>query len=192
MHVHTSLCAICYSCSVLLCKQAGMRSTLIFHLQDKLLLGSCCLQGVRRPALPDYMHVKRAFAVHECGKAIIATALRQQTGRMEHVERVSIIPRGRCGTHQLAFCALLPQPGCTAVLPPLKPCTTECSNTCLHEALMTLLACAFHCAALYVLCSPCVPAAQCAQFVVLKIHTGLTVSHDNSQHACRYAICAMR
>lgn len=54
-----------------------------------------CVQGVRRPALPDYLHVKKAFAVHECGKAMVATALRQQTGRMEQVERVSIVPRGR-------------------------------------------------------------------------------------------------
>ena len=54
-----------------------------------------CVQGVRRPPLPDYLDIKKAFAVHECGKALVAMALRQQTGRMEQVERVSIVPRGR-------------------------------------------------------------------------------------------------
>lgn len=53
------------------------------------------LQGVRRPALPDYLEVKKYFAVHECGKALVATKLREKTGRLEQVERVSIVPRGR-------------------------------------------------------------------------------------------------
>ena len=53
------------------------------------------LQGVRRPPLPDYLEVKKCFAVHECGKALVATILREQTGRLEQVERVSVVPRGR-------------------------------------------------------------------------------------------------
>ena len=53
------------------------------------------LQGVRRPPLPDYLEVRKYFAVHECGKALVATKLREQTGRLEQVERVSIVPRGR-------------------------------------------------------------------------------------------------
>ena len=53
------------------------------------------MQGVRRPPLPDYMPIKKALGVHEVGKALVATVLRQQTGRLEEVERVSIVPRGR-------------------------------------------------------------------------------------------------
>ena len=53
------------------------------------------MQGVRRPPLPDYLEVRKCFAVHECGKALVATILRDQTGRLEQVERVSIVPRGR-------------------------------------------------------------------------------------------------
>lgn len=59
---------------------------------------SSFLQGVRRPPLPDYLQVRKYFAVHECGKALVATKLRQQTGRLEQVERVSIVPRGRSVT----------------------------------------------------------------------------------------------
>ena len=56
---------------------------------------SLVVQGVRRPSLPDYLEVKRCFAVHECGKALVAIKLREKTGRLEQVERVSIVPRGR-------------------------------------------------------------------------------------------------
>lgn len=57
------------------------------------------VQGVRRPPLPDYLEVKRCFAVHECGKALVAIKLREKTGRLEEVERVSIVPRGRSAAH---------------------------------------------------------------------------------------------
>jgi len=50
---------------------------------------------VRRPPLPDRLAVKRAMAVHEAGKALMACVLRQRTGRLERVERVSMVPRGR-------------------------------------------------------------------------------------------------
>lgn len=45
--------------------------------------------------MPDYMMIKKALGVHEIGKALVATVLRQQTGRLEEVERISIVPRGR-------------------------------------------------------------------------------------------------
>lgn len=61
----------------------------IYNAMDRIL------QGVRRPPLPDYLEVKKCFAVHECGKALVATILREQTGRLEQVERVSVVPRGR-------------------------------------------------------------------------------------------------
>ncbi|KAL0050459.1 hypothetical protein WJX82_011563 [Trebouxia sp. C0006] len=61
----------------------------IYNAMDRIL------QGVRRPALPDYLEVRKCFAVHECGKALVATVLRDQTGRLEQVERVSVVPRGR-------------------------------------------------------------------------------------------------
>ena len=59
-------------------------------------------QGVRRPALPDRMRQKYRFAVHEVGKALVATVLRAaevdagRRPRLERVERVSMVPRGRC------------------------------------------------------------------------------------------------
>ncbi|KAL3161042.1 hypothetical protein ABBQ38_009425 [Trebouxia sp. C0009 RCD-2024] len=67
----------------------------IYNAMDRIL------QGVRRPALPDYLEVRKYFAVHECGKALVATKLRQQTGRLEQVERVSIVPRGRDWTRTI-------------------------------------------------------------------------------------------
>lgn len=53
------------------------------------------LQGIRRPALPDRFPIKRSMAVHEAGTAIIASLLHQKAQRIEAVERVSIVPRGR-------------------------------------------------------------------------------------------------
>ena len=50
--------------------------------------------------------MKKAFAVHECGKAMVATVLRQQSGRMEQVERVSMVPRGRSALITLPWLAL--------------------------------------------------------------------------------------
>jgi cell division protease FtsH len=53
------------------------------------------LQGIRRPSLPDRFPIRRAMAVHEAGTAIIATLLHKATQRIEAVERVSLVPRGR-------------------------------------------------------------------------------------------------
>ena len=53
------------------------------------------LQGIRRPSLPDRFAIKRSMAIHEAGTAIIATMLHNEAQRIEPVERVSIVPRGR-------------------------------------------------------------------------------------------------
>ena len=53
------------------------------------------LQGVRRPALPDRFYSKRAMAIHESGSAIIAVLRHREEGRIEPVERISMVPRGR-------------------------------------------------------------------------------------------------
>jgi cell division protease FtsH len=53
------------------------------------------LQGIRRPALPGRFAVRRAMALHEAGAAIMAAALHAAHGRVEAVERVSLVPRGR-------------------------------------------------------------------------------------------------
>ena len=49
--------------------------------------------------------MSRSFAIHEVGKALVATVLRlnrERQGlkpRLERVERVSMVPRGRCISH---------------------------------------------------------------------------------------------
>ena len=53
------------------------------------------LQGVRRPPLPDRFISKRAMAAHEAGSAIIAVLRHRLEGRIEPVERISMVPRGR-------------------------------------------------------------------------------------------------
>jgi ATP-dependent Zn protease len=55
-------------------------------------------QGIRRPGLPRGYAVRHAMAVHECGTAVLATLLHRAAGRVERVERVSLVPRGRCGS----------------------------------------------------------------------------------------------
>lgn len=52
--------------------------------------------------MPATFRVSQQFAIHEMGKALVATVLRQAREaqglkpRLERVERVSIVPRGRC------------------------------------------------------------------------------------------------
>ena len=41
------------------------------------------------------MEMKRAIAVHEIGKGLVATVLRNFDGKIEKVERVSVVPRGK-------------------------------------------------------------------------------------------------
>jgi len=60
------------------------------------------MQGLRRPGMQKTYRMSRTFAIHEAGKALVATVLRlnrEQQGlkpRLERVERVSMVPRGRC------------------------------------------------------------------------------------------------
>ena len=51
---------------------------------------------MRRPPLPNRLGVKRALAVHEAGKGLVATLLRARTQYLERIERVSMVPRGGC------------------------------------------------------------------------------------------------
>ena len=53
------------------------------------------LQGIRRPSLPDRFPIKRTMAAHEAGTALITTLLHKESGKIEPVERISIVPRGR-------------------------------------------------------------------------------------------------
>ena len=55
-----------------------------------------------RAGLREGLPSRRCMAIHEAGRALTATLLRQQAllagsvPKLEAVERVSIIPRGRC------------------------------------------------------------------------------------------------
>ncbi|CAD7703964.1 unnamed protein product [Ostreobium quekettii] len=61
------------------------------------------LQGVRRPAQPDQLEIGKAMAVHEVGRAIVAIVIRNATGRLEAVERVSMIARGKDWTRTIFY-----------------------------------------------------------------------------------------
>ena len=60
------------------------------------------MQGLRRPGMPKTFQMSQSFAIHEVGKALVATVMRQDRERqglkprLERVERVSMVPRGRC------------------------------------------------------------------------------------------------
>ena len=84
-------------------------------------------QGVRRPPLPDRLPIKRVFAVHEVGKGLVATVLRQRTGRLEKVERVSIVPRGRWVPKIFASCDLFAGLPRGAWFSPLNIHTMRCT-----------------------------------------------------------------
>eukprot|EP00887_Chlorella_sp_A99_P007243 scaffold2.g7243.t1 len=58
-------------------------------------LGRGAAGGIRRPGLPDDFAVRRYMAAHECGTAIVASLLHAAHGRVEAVERVSMVPRGK-------------------------------------------------------------------------------------------------
>eukprot|EP00891_Asterochloris_glomerata_P005614 jgi/Astpho2/5614/e_gw1.00079.242.1_t len=51
------------------------------------------LQGVPHPGLPRHLEVRRVLAVHEAGSGIVAAVLRQRTGRLEAVEKMSLKAR---------------------------------------------------------------------------------------------------
>ena len=73
------------------------------------------LQGVRRPGLPKHLRVRYVMALHEAGRALVATLLRRRRlaeglpPRLERVERVSVVARGRCvgGCGAVLCCAAL-------------------------------------------------------------------------------------
>lgn len=58
------------------------------------------MQGISQPGLPERMQIRQWLTVHEAGRALVATVLRQRclkAGRRPHVEavqRVTILPRG--------------------------------------------------------------------------------------------------
>jgi hypothetical protein len=60
--------------------------------------------------MPKTFRVSGQFAAHEVGKALVATVLRQARElqglkpRLERVERVSMVPRGRCARAQATTC----------------------------------------------------------------------------------------
>lgn len=60
----------------------------VYNALDRILM------GVRKPALPERLPVKRALAVHEAGKGVVASLLQERTGFLEKVERVTMVPRG--------------------------------------------------------------------------------------------------
>ena len=63
------------------------------------------VQGVPHPGLPRHLKVRRTLAVHEAGCGIVATVLRQRTGRLEAVDRVSLKARSRwVGWHVCGPC----------------------------------------------------------------------------------------
>lgn len=63
------------------------------------------LQGVPHPGLPRHLEVRRVLAVHEAGSGIVAAVLRQRTGRLEAVEKMSLKARTRwAGWHFCGVC----------------------------------------------------------------------------------------
>lgn len=78
-------------------KRARLKRALAAHHQAivRQVCAFLC-QGVRRPPLPTRLGVKRALAAHEAGKGLVATLLRQRSGFLERIERVSMVPRGGC------------------------------------------------------------------------------------------------
>lgn len=61
-----------------------MTSLDVYNAVDRIL------QGVRRSGLDKELPVLRRLACHEMGHALVATLLRERTGNIEKVERVSI------------------------------------------------------------------------------------------------------
>ena len=45
--------------------------------------------------MSEQSEAKKGFAVYEVGKGIVGTLLREQTGRLEALDRLSLVPRGR-------------------------------------------------------------------------------------------------
>lgn len=61
------------------------------------------LHGIKDPIQPHTLTLGRVFAVHEMGRAIVAMVLRERTGRLEAVEKLSIVSRGGEKTRTVFF-----------------------------------------------------------------------------------------
>ena len=61
------------------------------------------LHGILLPVQPAALKAGRRFAVHEMGRGIVAMVLRDRTGRLEAVEKLSIIARGHEFTRTVFF-----------------------------------------------------------------------------------------
>lgn len=72
--------------------------------------------------------MKRALAVHEAGKGLVATLLRARTQYLERIERVSMVPRGGC----VPAC-----PGLAMSLPSMQPQGKLLDDMMLPEDIMT-------------------------------------------------------
>jgi cell division protease FtsH len=75
--------------------EAVRRDATEIHPEDVFGAVDRVLQGIRRPSLPDRFAIKKSMAIHEAGTAIVAMLLHKEAQRIEAVERVSIVPRGR-------------------------------------------------------------------------------------------------
>eukprot|EP00210_Caulerpa_lentillifera_P003025 g2888.t1 len=61
------------------------------------------IQGLRHPVQPADLLSGRIFAVHEMGRAIVATVLRDRNGKLEAVEKLSIVSRGKDETRTVFY-----------------------------------------------------------------------------------------
>ena len=61
------------------------------------------LHGILRPVQPAKLTIGRRYAVHEMGRGIVAMVLRDRTGRLEAVEKLSIVARGELSTRTVFF-----------------------------------------------------------------------------------------
>ena len=102
------------------------------HSHSQISHSTCWLQGIVRSGLREGLPSRRCMAIHEAGRALTATLLRQQalqagtTPKLEAVERVSIIPRGRCGPPQWWVVSVLSVGGWGGVSkPPRGRCSTS-------------------------------------------------------------------
>eukprot|EP00210_Caulerpa_lentillifera_P004339 g4138.t1 len=75
----------------------AIHSTDIYNAVDRVI------QGLRHPVQPAELQNGRVFAVHEMGRAIVANVLRHRTNRLEAVEKLSIVSRGKDETRTVFY-----------------------------------------------------------------------------------------
>lgn len=61
------------------------------------------IQGLRHPVQPADLINGHVFAVHEMGRAIVAIVLREENNRLEEVEKLSIVSRGKDETRTVFY-----------------------------------------------------------------------------------------